>query len=637
MSSIDKGVERVVHEMGRNIRVERRGNTIYGYSNGEVVFTLADRYGWINQEESESVKRQIRAFDSKKSRERALELERQRIENLRKQAVASLKNAINSKRSEINEQKNKDLSLIKSVSNSYNALSTKIESINKTSSILNVSSLKEECKKQKAKNDSLSNTVISEYNALTSELSKIESGFRESLSGVQAEKLTRDLNKISSRIKTKYDCSFDVEQQNKIVDAIIQSINRISKLINDLEKYSKGYGDTALIAKEAINTIKGVNIGSIQEVEKIAGVIQSGLESIKQTKAVEKREESLKELLELEGKIASCKELSQISVVGTYEVVEYRNKIVMEAADVIENFESLMKKEFTTAYNERINAVIDRATNIIKGTDSSEEVLKELKVLNSEYLEILQRDKLEEKNYQEYLGYKNKLIEYGVDSKDIPAFDYANYKSIRDNLTTMITIEKRNQQKTNMYLTNIETTKIMIEMGFELFASSGDKNGLVVETLFTKKGYDGVIWQIVVLADGSFNRRLLGVNKGDTQTDIEYIKEVAREFDESNEAVTFLQKFNESTGSNVLVNKAVEYNSNEVEQEIMKNGYHYLQGQAKENYDKQVKLEEKETNTVKKSSFKVKATQVNVTASNKVKNAASNLQASLQKSMAMAI
>ena len=50
-----------------------------------------------------------------------------------------------------------------------------------------------------------------------------------------------------------------------------------------------------------------------------------------------------------------------------------------------------------------------------------------------------------------------------------------------------------------------------------------------------------------------------------------------------------------------------------------------------------VKLEEKETNTVKKSSFKVKATQVNVTASNKVKNAASNLQASLQKSMAMAI
>ena len=136
MSSIDKGVERVVHEMGRNIRVERRGNTIYGYSNGEVVFTLADRYGWINQEESESVKRQIRAFDSKKSRERALELERQRIENLRKQAVASLKNAINSKRSEINEQKNKDLSLIKSVSNSYNGLSTKIESINKTSSIL---------------------------------------------------------------------------------------------------------------------------------------------------------------------------------------------------------------------------------------------------------------------------------------------------------------------------------------------------------------------------------------------------------------------------------------------------------------------------------------------------------------------
>ena len=47
MSSIDKGVEQVVSRLGRNVKVQKRGNTIYGIMNGEVIFSLADRYGYI--------------------------------------------------------------------------------------------------------------------------------------------------------------------------------------------------------------------------------------------------------------------------------------------------------------------------------------------------------------------------------------------------------------------------------------------------------------------------------------------------------------------------------------------------------------------------------------------------------------
>ena len=140
MSSIDKGVEKVVHEMGRNIRVERKGNTIYGYSNGEVVFTLADRYGWITKEEQDAVKRQIRSYDSRKVRERALELERARLENLRKESINKVKSTISSKILEINQEKQKDTALIDKVNSSYNLISSKVESISKISSLLDISS-----------------------------------------------------------------------------------------------------------------------------------------------------------------------------------------------------------------------------------------------------------------------------------------------------------------------------------------------------------------------------------------------------------------------------------------------------------------------------------------------------------------
>lgn len=636
MSSIDKGVEKVVHEMGRNIRVERKGNTIYGYSNGEVVFTLADRYGWITKEEQDAVKRQIRSYDSRKVRERALELERARLENLRKESINKVKSTISSKILEINQEKQKDTALIDKVNSSYNLISSKVESISKISSLLDISSLKNEINILKDEAFKTSQKVLSEYNALTTQINNYNRRVSDSMSTVEAERLNGEVKKLKTAVNTKFDCSFEAEKTNKELDLLIKNTKEIASFIKDLEKYSKGFGDTALVAKESINTIKNIKISSVKDVEQIALVIESGLEAIKTTIAVEKREENLKSLLEIEGKIASCKQIRDIEVEGTYEAIEYRLKIVNEATDVIEKFNSLSNKEFTTCSNERINAVISRATDVIKGVDANEAVYKEMKSLVTEYKEIIQKDSLEVKNYEEYLEYKNKLIEYGVDSKDIPAFNYQEYKKVKDQLTTMITVEKRNQQRTNMYLTNIETTKIMTEMGYELFATSGDKNGLVVESLFTKKGYDGVVWQIVVLADGSFNRRLLGVNKGDTQTSVEYIKEVAKELDESNESIEFLKRFNESTGSNVLVNKAVEYNSKEVENEIMKNGYHYLKGEALNNYNQRVK-DEANTATAKKQGFNVKATLVTVTKGNQVKNSATNLQQSLKKSMAMSI
>lgn len=633
MSSIDKGVERVVHEMGRNIRVERRGNVIYGFSNGEIVFSLADRYGYINEEEKKTVRRQIASYDSRKNIERLRELERIRLEKLRKEAINEVKNNVNAKLSQINNDKLKDNSLINNVYNSYNTIINKLLKVQESSSLFNITSLITEIKKSRDKAHDEGQKVLGEYNTIVSELNKLNNQIKDSMDVSSAKDLNKKVSKFNIRIKSNYDCSFDLDKTNKESDLIIEEINKISNLAKDLEITSKGVNEEALIAKEAINTIKAIKISSMKDVQKIAVVMENGYEAIKSIYVVENRENAIKDILELEGKIASCKKLQDIEVKGTYEAIEYRSKIVTEANEVIEKFSSLQRNEFTTCSNERINEVITRATNVIKGSDSSESVYNEMNSLLEEYQEIIQKDSIEVKNYQEYQELKNKLIEYGVDSKEIPAFNYQNYKEIKEQLATMISIEKRNQQKTNMYLTNIETTKTMLEMGYELFATSGDKNGLVVESLFTKKGYDGVIWQIVVLADGSFNRRLLGVNKGETQTSVEYIKEVAKELDESNESIEFLKKFNESTGSSAQVTKAIEYNSKEVEKEIAQNGYFYLKGEALENYNKQVK----EENNVVSKKQSIKVSQVSVTKGNQIKNSATNLSQSLKKSMAMSV
>ena len=86
MSSIDKGVEQVVNRMGRNVKVEKRGNTIYGVMNGEVIFSLADRYGYINSSEEAIIRDGIRRYDmeEKQRRERAEAERRARAEAIRR-------------------------------------------------------------------------------------------------------------------------------------------------------------------------------------------------------------------------------------------------------------------------------------------------------------------------------------------------------------------------------------------------------------------------------------------------------------------------------------------------------------------------------------------------------------------------
>ena len=59
MSSIDKGVEQVVNQLGRNVRVERRGNNIVGIMDGEVIFSMPDRWGYINESEKDIIRRGI--------------------------------------------------------------------------------------------------------------------------------------------------------------------------------------------------------------------------------------------------------------------------------------------------------------------------------------------------------------------------------------------------------------------------------------------------------------------------------------------------------------------------------------------------------------------------------------------------
>ena len=85
MSSIDKGVRRVAKDIDPRVVVTNVFGRITGTINGRVVFSIADRYGYVDSRESKIIADGINAFNEAEEENRKREAER--LENERRAAM----------------------------------------------------------------------------------------------------------------------------------------------------------------------------------------------------------------------------------------------------------------------------------------------------------------------------------------------------------------------------------------------------------------------------------------------------------------------------------------------------------------------------------------------------------------------
>lgn len=587
MSSIDKGVEQVASRLNRNVRVVKRGNTIYGYINGEVVFSLADRYGYINTSEENTINEGIRAYEA---RQRALsqmaeEQRRQIAEEERRSARESARNAIAEKRRELQSAMARRESGMQTAKESAKARERVMAALKKTASELDFSEFTQRSADLMREQCDYWQRDVQACSEKLAELDRLEKSISD-------RSTTQEYNAVQSRcrrITLAASRPVSSEYENRKFMSDIEGVqNRLAELNGvrkTFEQLRSCGGEVSMIAAEALSEMSGFHVSSGEDVRALCDRLQSRAERAAQIMEKNRIAEHTDALSELHGTMEACRKIGELAVSGSYTANDFRGTIVERAEEVLRSFQSLSEQEFTTCSRLRMEQVCERCEEIIHQNCAGERVLQEVNAMMTEYVECKDRDALHFAEFEEYRNLAEELKNYGVMPHEIPRYDAGSYATLRQQMTEAVRFQKREYEKTKLISTDMSVKKVMVDMGYEVFSTIGDQEEYVRETLFCKKGYNGVLWQVISHADGYVQRHIIGVNKGDTETSVEYVKEVAAEMERLNEPQEFLERFRETTGSRITVSEAVDHDSENAEEAIRQNGYHYMSAEVAKLYD----------------------------------------------------
>ena len=647
MSSIDKGVEQVVNRLGRNVRVVKHGSTIYGYMNGEVVFSLADRYGYINDREEQIIRDGIRRYDEeqrlrrerqeaeRRAREEAIrrareEAERQRREMLereRRQALAAAKNAVTEKKNQVKAALNKKTELSNAVNNAAMDRRNRISALSKLSSELDFSALTRRSAEEERKQRAAMDQEIAKCRETMKEVEQLSALITDNKTTEEYNALARRCSQITLSV-SKEGVSYENNKLLAELTEVESGVRTLAPALTRLREMQLEGGEVGIIAKEALSNVSSLTISSAEELSEVTRIVESRLEKITEVVQTNKMSEEIGKLAYLQGALAACTKTQELVGKSTYTANDYREEITEKAHSVMQGFQQLSQEEFTTCSTVRMRNVVERLETILN-EGKGDKVLAEVERLESELAEYVQSDKLHAEEYAEYKQIVQRLKEYGVPAEEIAAFDANNYVEQKRELSLRVFEERREFEKSQLIVTDMQVKSIMEEMGYEQFSTVGDAEGYVRESLFTKAGYDGVLWQVITYANGSVTRRVIGVNKGETQTEVAYVKEVAAEMEANGDPEEFITKFREATESDISVTEAVEHDSENADEAIERNGYHYLQGEALQLYEAKVEK------IVQGKPVKNKKTQVRVIGGKAVGNSARCLREAVEQSKAM--
>ena len=536
MSSIDKYVEDYAKNIDRRVQVTNSNGMITGRINGRVVFSVPDRYGYLNDSERASVSRQMNSYLNQESAQRAEEERRRReeaerrrreeeerrrrLEEARQNAIKAGTTTLNSKKREIEAQ--------------FNAL--KLQKAEKLTMSSNVTSTFNVAPLISNLNDELENIVVNTNNdierAKDSLIKSIESTIRTLSSGTSAQAVQQMVAN-----KMNLSASFNKTSANKEISEVKTKLKKLEATCNEVykevKKFTQKYNNSVTQMLE--HRIKNIEITKVSDFSKITALLNDSVEFIKAEAEREEMLKSIKELSKASDDLSTLKLASNVEVGNVYDINLFENEITNKKQILISIKESLQLAPYTTMNADLLNSV----TSSIENSDLGEEKLNQINRLIDMVSEVKVKDERLKPNYNSFLKAREDALSYGIDVEG--TFDPTDPESQLDRIVDSI-VQKELENERELQISRLASTKVLMEsLGYNLIGL--EEAGSVKSMIFARSDLKDVVMEVDVTSEG-IRRTLIGVKTNGQQSSNEAIKAAARVLESQDEPNNFMAGYN---------------------------------------------------------------------------------------------
>lgn len=580
MSSIDKYVEDTARSYDSRIRVTNNFGRIVGKINGEVIFNISDRYGFLNDSERETIYSQIELYHEKENEERKRreEEERRRKEEERQRELANLENEINNKLQTININ-------IQNLKNIYQEKRTTAiqmnDNVEEIKNILPLANTEGLTTKNANLLANLENKYLSSNNELINiklSIQDIQKSFNKNSSIDDLLKAKEQLTKINLNPKN-YDLKTEIEITKKEINETKQNALSLARIIKDSSIITDEF-----VKSQIYQEINNINIIDHKKITMALNSIQNRIETHKISLVRKENDEKIKKFNNLEALIKATKDLIEFNVNDTYSLNNKTEQNHKFASNAMEKLLKLNQIPFKVTNMDLTKIQTELYKKMLNPSDVEDDQ-KWLKDLMNNLDVELDKASIYQNQYEEFSKLKEELKQYGIN--EIEEFNCENSLAQLQSLESKIINQMEEAEQGNLYETYFKIIESMQDTNYEVFKTDNDQYS--IEVYFINKKYPGVLTRFIIDNNGSFRRSIVGLKIGQYATETNKILEIAQEME--NDVEQFLTSYEGLTQKQANITESVLFDDENSIEKIYENGYFELTGDGINQYNQYMGIE----------------------------------------------
>ena len=583
MSSIDKYVAGEARSCNPRVSVVNSNGVIKGYIGGQLVFSITDRVGYLDDSERRIIHQGISMYEAEE-RERQRR-ERERIENERRAALSQLKSAVVTTKSRIRESYDSAQKSWKKVADSMSVAST-LDSLK----AYNVSAYEEKAKSLDKKIKDSVSQLDSEYSSKLREVEAVERSIRDDFDKQTSTLKQQTLQNIRPNFTSVKFPVAEIDKFKAEVGKLADALAQVQGIEKEFAKIERD-GLVGSIAASALTEIRQLPITSLQDIDDMLARMQQHLAEIRDIQFKQQSKNRSSQIALLNGMLQSCAQAREYVVSQPYKAADFRADIVRKANNVLEEYSKLDTAAYTTCSRNKITEVYELVQDIMVSPVADERTLEHLNKLLDEAAKYRRDDQLQADNYADYLKKRDEMIERGIALDDIQAFNPTKYEAQKKQLNQQLLELDVKEGVDESRVSFIMASKVMEDMGYHmLYQNMGGEgsDALACEGIFVMPGCEGVVCQVV--ASGcNISRKTIGVTRTNgASTSVQRVKEVAEIVERNGEINEFFSRYSDEGGGYVQVTKDVYVDDPNCEQAIEANGCFKLTAEGEKIFDRLV-------------------------------------------------
>lgn len=580
MSSIDKYVEDTARSYDSRIRVTNNFGRIVGKINGEVIFNISDRYGFLNDSERQTIYSQIELYHEKENEERKIreEEERRRKEEERQRELANLENEINNKLQTININ-------IQNLKNIYQEKRTTAiqmnDNVEEIKNILPLANTEGLTTKNANLLANLENKYLSSNNELINiklSIQDIQKSFNKNSSIDDLLKAKEQLTKINLNPKN-YDLKTEIEITKKEINETKQNALSLARIIKDSSIITDEF-----VKSQIYQEINNINIIDHKKITMALNSIQNRIETHKISLVRKENGEKIKKFNNLEALIKATKDLIEFNVNDTYSLNNKTEQNHKFASNAMEKLLKLNQIPFKVTNMDLTKIQTELYKKMLNPSDVEDDQ-KWLKDLMNNLDVELDKASIYQNQYEEFSKLKEELKQYGIN--EIEEFNCENSLAQLQSLESKIINQMEEAEQGNLYETYFKIIESMQDTNYEVFKTDNDQYS--IEVYFINKKYPGVLTRFIIDNNGSFRRSIVGLKIGQYATETNKILEIAQEME--NDVEQFLTSYEGLTQKQANITESVLFDDENSIEKIYENGYFELTGDGINQYNQYMGIE----------------------------------------------